>query len=141
MPKNGTGVFEDIVLQWPPREGGKQYTIPSNRVMGAIARIEDQITLAELTDQNRRAPLAKVASAYASVLRYAGARGIADDEVYAEIFPDLESAEALQMAVANLLLMMMPPDARRKALGDTAAIEQVDADEDAPRPTEATNQT
>lgn len=103
------GAFDDIALDWD----GKTYTIPANKVMGAIARIEDVMTLGELLAYVERetAPFGKISAAYAAVLRYAGCR-VTDDDVYAGIFAaDKKPAEVQTIVITSLttlLAMMMP---------------------------------
>lgn len=101
-------VFDDIRLHWQ----GRDYVIRSNRVMGAIARIEDSLTIAELQQYSERntAPLAKIAMAYGAVLRYAGAR-VDDDEVYEGLFAADDSSEVIMASLQTLLTMMVPPSA------------------------------
>lgn len=101
-------VFDDIRLHWQ----GRDYVIRSNRVMGAIARIEDHLTIAELQQYSERntAPLAKIAMAYGAVLRYAGAR-VDDDEVYEGLFAADDSSEVIMASLQTLLTMMVPPSA------------------------------
>ena len=67
-------IFEEVVLSWD----GVEYKIDPERVMGAIAKVEEIITLRELSEyaQKGDAPMAKLAMAFASVLRYAGAKCI-----------------------------------------------------------------
>lgn len=98
-------IFDEIVLTW----NGKEYKIPPGQVMGAIARIEDVLTLKELGGYAQRndVPLAKVSQAYGVVLRYAGAH-VKDEEVYAALF-DGNTQQAIIRSVETLLLMMIPP--------------------------------
>lgn len=101
-------VFDDVHLEW----AGKRYTIKGDNMMGAINAIERHITLKELGDYGKRdtIPLAAVAQAYASVLRYAGA-SVQDAEVYRGMFTG-SAAEKQQLilgAVAGLAAMMVPP--------------------------------
>lgn len=103
------GAFDDITLEWE----GKPYIIKHNRVLGAIARIEDHITFAELSRVGigKPPPTAKLAMAYATVLRYAGADVTAED-VYQRVFavaPDEKKVEIVVTAVTVLLAMMIPP--------------------------------
>lgn len=104
-------VFQPVTLGWQ----GKSYTLPANRVLGAVARIEEVITLAELAKHasGGNAPLARLAQAYGSVLRYAGA-DVADDEVYAGMFGGEEARELVSAAVQGLLGMMISPEIRRR---------------------------
>lgn len=110
-------IFEDIKLTWD----GKEYVIPSDRVMGAIARIEDVVTLGELQrySEKQTAPLAKVAMAYGAVLRYAGAN-VTDDKVYAGLFggDGQNQHESIVTSIYILLAMMVPPAAMRKDPSD-----------------------
>jgi hypothetical protein len=126
------GVFSDIELVW----AGTVYTIRSHKVMGAIARIEDIITMPELKAFAGRgtAPVAKLCSAYATVLRYAGAR-VTDEEVYEVAFSGEQDQEAVIHGVLNLMKMMVPASARAKLEAamaeaggaDAAALETADA--------------
>ena len=115
-------IFEDIVLKWgPKKEDGRQpeYKIPSNRVMMAIAVIEEHVTLAELGSVMRsgRVPMAKLAGAYAALLRYAGC-DVTHEQVYAQLFSDTNngvSSSAISGIVTGLLMMMMPKSVIEKA--------------------------
>lgn len=115
-------VFEEVTLTWE----GREYTIAPDRLMQAIARIEDTLTLAELHDYAQRgtAPLGKLAIAYASALRHAGAP-VTSDQVYAGMFRQDGagvSVEAAAMAAINgLLAMMLPPGVAGSAPPEGAA--------------------
>lgn len=104
-------IFEPITLNWNDRE----YTIPSNRVMGAIRKIEDVVTLDQLAKyaEQEAAPLAKVASAYGAVLRYAGCH-VTDEDVYALMYDEAQSTVVLMTAVQGILAMMLPRNQRDK---------------------------
>jgi hypothetical protein len=97
--------FDDIHFGW----AGQQYTIPAHRVMGAIKRIEDHVTLAELQRDAGRGTLrlGKMAAAYAEVLRYAGAPAVTEADVYAAMFG--EDAQKTVIAAVSMLLGMMIP--------------------------------
>jgi hypothetical protein len=99
-------VFQDIELGW----NGKQFTIPANRVMGAIARIEEVVTLVELQRCNEanKAPIAKLCMAFGAVLRYAGCM-VDDDEVYAGLFEDGKTGNVME-SLTVILAMMVPPE-------------------------------
>lgn len=101
-------VFEEVTLTWNESE----YRIAPDHVMGAIARIEDVITLKELGRyaQKQDVPLAKIAMAYGALLRYAGAKA-KDDEVYAAMFGSSDTQYAVIQSVETLLMMMIPPSA------------------------------
>lgn len=101
------GAFKDLELKWR----GETYAIKSHRVMGAICRIEEIITLPELRKYSDRgtAPIAKLASAYAEVLRYAGAK-VTADEVYAAALDDTDMIEGgVMVAVMQVMELMIPP--------------------------------
>lgn len=103
------GVFDDIHLNWQ----GRDYVIPANKVMGAIARIEDVITLTEIYEasQQRSVKFSRVSSAYGAVLRYAGA-DVTDEAIYAGMFAGQSAAAAVRDALTGLLSMMIPPSAK-----------------------------
>jgi hypothetical protein len=100
-------IFEKVSLKW----GGKEYDIESDKVMGAIAKVEEVITLQELFNfyQKNDAPMAKLAMAFAAVLRYAGAT-VKDEEVYAAMF-NHEDQNSVTNSINTLLVMMVPPSA------------------------------
>lgn len=97
--------FEPVKLTWQ----GDEYVIEADRVMGAIHRVESVITLHELMDYQKRgtAPMARLASAYASVLQYAGCR-VRDADVYAGMFAE-GAAQAVSDSIDGLLALMVPP--------------------------------
>lgn len=101
------GIFEDVTLTWK----GQDHTIEASRVMGAIAKVEEIITLRELFDyyQKSDAPMVKLSMAFASVLRYAGAK-VKDEEVYAAMF-NHEDQNSVTNSISTLLAMMVPPSA------------------------------
>lgn len=103
-------VFTDQTLSW----AGKQYRIPAGRMLEAIARIEDHVTLVEITrhfQQRASIPLARLALAFHAVLEFAGAPPtLTAEHVYHGMFGDQEAQEASMTAVSALLQMMVPPD-------------------------------
>jgi hypothetical protein len=110
--------FDDIHLGW----AGQKYTIPAHRVMGAIKRIEDHVTLAELQRDAGRGTLrlGKMAAAYAEVLRYAGAPAVTEGDVYAAMFG--EQAQSTVIAAVSMLLgMMIPRNVKLAVAGKDAA--------------------
>jgi hypothetical protein len=104
------GAFTDIELEW----AGKVYSIKAHRIMGAIARIEDIVTMPELQSYAARqgAPLGKLCMAYSAVLRYAGA-SVRDDEVYDAVFSGA-GGDGILTAVMNIMELMIPASARIK---------------------------
>jgi hypothetical protein len=98
-------IFDEVILTWQ----GVDYKIDPDRIMGAIARIEEIITLKELGEyaQKGDAPLAKLAMAYASILKYAGAK-VTDAEIYQAMFDRNDSTNIIG-CINILLAMMIPP--------------------------------
>jgi len=95
-------IFEDVTLGY----GGEEYTVKHTEVMRLIGKIEDVISLAELTrDGGPR--LSRLSEAYAVALNYAGCK-VTIDEVYASLFGGNGMAMA-QGATTGLLMVMMPP--------------------------------
>jgi hypothetical protein len=109
-------IFDDIVLKW----GGVEYTIKSDEVMGAIARVEEIVTLQELASyvQTGKTPMSKLAMAFGSVLRYAGAT-VKDQEVYAGMFEQDGQNNAV-MSLSTLLSMMIPQTVSKKSGNEQA---------------------
>lgn len=101
------GVFNDIELVW----GGKTYTIKSHRVMGAIAQMEEHITMTEMAAYSRRgtAPLARMCQAYAAMLKYAGAR-VTADEVYQVAMNLPEGQMTVYLTVMQMMIAATPRD-------------------------------
>lgn len=104
-------MFEDIHLEWQ----GKKYTIPADDVLKCIARVEDVVSVGEVAEMltSGRLKFAKIAKAYATFLRYAGAR-VKDEEVFVSIFPSMNGgADILAMCLSRLELLMKlmsPPE-------------------------------
>lgn len=102
--------FSDIELVW----AGKTYTIKSHRVMGAIAQMEEYITLTEMGAFQKRgtAPMARMCQAYAAVLKYAGAK-VTAEEVYQAAFSGGGNGQMpLFLALMQLMLAATPPAQR-----------------------------
>ena len=99
------GIFNELNLTWK----GTEYTVEADNILRLIAKVEDVITLNELYSYSQRgaAPLAKLASAFGIVLRYAGAK-VADDEVYKTIVNG--GSDAAIVATRTILTMMLPPE-------------------------------
>lgn len=104
-------IFEDITLEWE----GVPYTLAGDgQIMRTLAAVEEHVTITELAEasQGGKIPMAKLSGAYAAALRSAGAR-VTDAEVYAGMWRDTQSMQAVQDAVMSLMQMMMPPDVMR----------------------------
>jgi len=100
-------IFDTVTLTWK----GKDYVIPPHHTLRAIARVEEVITIQELIQYGQRgtAPVAKLAQAFASVLRFAGA-SVTDEEVYAGMFSGDSSPASIPVAIQSLLSMMVPKE-------------------------------
>lgn len=101
-------IFEDVVLQW----GEKEKTVPADRVMRMLAKIEDHITLHEMGMFAERgtAPLIRVSMAYAAALKHAGF-DVTDEQVYQRLVESSSGDEgALALSIVqSLQRMMIPP--------------------------------
>jgi hypothetical protein len=100
-----SAIFDDIRLGWK----GVPFVIPASRLMGALARVEDIVTLDELQRfaARKTAPMAKLALAYASLLRYAGCF-VTDEQVYQEMVRSNDGVTVMT-AINGLMSMMLPP--------------------------------
>lgn len=109
-------IFQDVTLEW----NGEAFTVPSDRVLGAIAIVEEQITFPQLLAAlaNERAPLVAISKAFAGVLRYAGAN-VSDEDVYRGMFDGAVQDQTVA-SINTLLVMMVPPDAMAKMEGGNA---------------------
>lgn len=107
-------IFEKITLIWK----GKEYFIPPDQVMRAIAKIEDVISMVQIARcfENRDLPLVKISQAYGAALRHAGAR-VDDEEIYADLFSSGQLQQRAIAAIQTLQIMMIPPEHLRQ---DTA---------------------
>lgn len=104
--------FADQRIEWK----GKGYTIPANRIMPLLARVEGIITFTEMVEYSVRktVPHAKIAMAYTEVLRYCGIE-VEDQDVYLAMFPSEEDPDgnymqAASRAITGLMNLMLPPD-------------------------------
>jgi hypothetical protein len=105
-------IFDPVILVWH----GKRHTIPADRVLKTIARVEEVLTYQELGEYasgSRNPSISKLCMAYGAVLRSAGAE-VSDDEVFAGMF-DANTAETVSTAVVSLMSMMIPKSSASKA--------------------------
>ncbi len=107
-------IFKAVELEW----NGETFTVPPNRVLGAIAIIEEHFTFHDLANatQTKNISLVKLSRAYGDVMRYAGAK-LTDDEVYLGMFTGNPAAKIL--ASTNMLLAMMIPPSILAAAEET----------------------
>lgn len=111
--------FEDVTVSW----AGEDYTIPANKQMGLIVRIEEALTggtgsqaIAVLLSPGGPSH-ARLANAFGAALRYAGA-DVSDEEIYLSIMSDMVDNKAnvaikVQGAVLALLSIIAPPIAAK----------------------------
>lgn len=107
--------FEDVTIGW----GGVDYTIPSERQLMLVAKIEDALG-GEAGDQAiavllRPAgpPMSRMASAYGAALRMGGAQ-VTNEEVYLAMMAGLGSDKAgavseMQGYILAMLSVVSPP--------------------------------
>lgn len=108
-------LFDGVTFQW----GGKTVSLPPDRLLGALARLEEHVSLGELAAMGHRVRYGRLARGVAAVLRYAGHH--ADPEaVYAAILTDPGARGAAGAAVAALLAVASPPVGRKRG-GDGPA--------------------
>lgn len=100
-------IFEPIKLQWQ----GKDYEIPADRVMRVLQALEAEgFGLAVLGQMRQQMQMARIATAYALILRLAGASAT-DADVYAAMFADPDDmANVVATALNTLEAMFVPPD-------------------------------
>lgn len=109
-------IFDDVELSW----NGVPYRLSGDtQIMRALAAVEDHVTISELANgqQDGHIPLAKLASAYAAVLRQAGCR-VSDAEVYMGMWKGGVDTARITEAISGLLGMMIPPNAIPEEEGD-----------------------
>lgn len=114
-------MFQSVSLSW----NGKDYAIPADRMMGAIASIEVHLTLGELMQQSQggKPKLASLAQAYGALLEYAGVKkekrfDTFADEVYIAMFGNADGAKIVGAATRVLIAIMIPPTGVAESLGE-----------------------
>ena len=108
--------FEDVTLSWQ----GQSYTVPANRQMMLIAKLEDALSgdsgqqALSVLFRKEGPPHTRLAAAFGAALRHAGA-SVTDEEVYLSIQRDLiakskaDKTAAIQSAIYALLSIISPP--------------------------------
>lgn len=117
-------LFEPIELTWQNRK----FVITPSRALRAIARVEDIITLQQLSKADQ-VPFAKLALAYHSLLKFAGA-DVSEEDVYEALWDATGDGRNAATMVNALLSMMLPPKVR-KALEEQNAEELRKLEEEA----------
>jgi hypothetical protein len=104
-------IFQEIRLFWEDDE----FIIPPDRVLGAVAEIEEIVTLPDLLlMMGGKMTMARLSRAYGVLLRYAGAK-LSDEQVYGGLVKRGETFEQMQIACIALLGVMIPPASLREA--------------------------
>lgn len=105
--------FNPVEFVW----AGSKYVIPAHKVLSAIARVEEVITLHELQRYGNKGspPLARIAMAYGTVLRFAGCP-VTDVQIYEAMFGagDAKPEDVIE-SIVTLIAMMVPPAAAKQA--------------------------
>ena len=98
-------IFEDITLTFD----GADYVVKANDAMKLIAKVEDVITLAQLSNPEK-VKLNQLALAYTVALKHAGA-DVTHEQVYAALFdvPEDGGVHPIAAAIQNIQLMLVPP--------------------------------
>lgn len=102
-------IFEDVTIGWK----GEEFVVKSTDLLRLIAKIEDEISLQELTKEGGPS-ISRLSFGYAAALNHAGAK-VSADEVYQSMFGGPEQAENVIAAVSGLIAMMMPPETYKPA--------------------------
>jgi hypothetical protein len=114
-------MFAPVELTW----ADQTYTIPPDRVLGAVAVVEEHLTMAELAQeaQTGRMRIARLSRAFGALLRYAGAR-ISDDEVYTGMFEGGPGTirDRIIAGVNTLMALMVPPVVEAAPRGNVSAV-------------------
>lgn len=102
-----SSIFDPIEMRWM----GQEVTIPANRVLKAIASVEEILPLDQVVKmaQSGHVHIAKCSMAYGAVLRYAGLK-VTDEEVYSRFVGVPADAPEMVRALQALLMMMLPRD-------------------------------
>lgn len=106
-------LFQPYTIHW----AGRDHVIPADRIMRAIAVVEEHVTLHELMDvmgQRRTVKMVTMAQAYGALLRFVGVE-ITDEEVYVAFFAGGDGAELMFSAVRGLQMLMIPPQPAKGA--------------------------
>ena len=97
-------VFDDVTFIWQ----GEEFTVPSDKVMGLIATVEQHVKAHELSVEDyKTVGEGRLSMAYSAALRYAGAK-VTAEEVYLACF-DPASARMRVDILTGLMLMFVPP--------------------------------
>ena len=107
------GLFDGISFRWD----GRTVAIPPDRLLGALARLEEVLPLRELAAMGDRARHGKVSEAFAAVLCFAGA-DVEAETVFARTLLDGEARAQAHAAITALIQSAQPPPRRRDGHGE-----------------------
>lgn len=106
--------FEDVTLSW----NGEEFTVPAERQLILIAQIEDALSgssgeqAVTILMRPGGPPYSRLAAAFGSALRYAGAR-VSDEEIYLAIVEALAQCNGdVMLEVRNAVLALLAIIAR-----------------------------
>lgn len=110
------GLFDGVSFRWD----GKTVTIPPDRLLGALARLEEVVPLGQLVTADGSKPGA-IAEGLIAILRHAG-ETVDDGAVYGVVQADLGARSLAYAAIAALIESTAPPPrrARGQAGGEPA---------------------
>ena len=104
-----SNAFDPIQLRWQDRD----FTIPANRVMMAIAIVEDVLPLHRIASMAASGDinLTRVSMAYGAVLRFAGGE-VTDEEIFKSLISSPDQSMIAASSLQTLLMMMVPRELR-----------------------------
>ena len=120
--------FEPVTISWQ----GKSYTVPAERQLMLIARIEDALSgetgeqATTILFRKEGPPHSRLAAAFGAALRFAGGDA-SDDAIYLSIHEDIAAAapdrvaEKINLMVLMLLSIISPPIAAKFKQADAPA--------------------
>ena len=100
--------MKSIDIEWE----GEHYTIPANKTFELGDRIEEVVTLTEISNMQNKPRLRKLAMAYAELLNFAGAR-VTPQDIFSKMMDGIKgldeesTTEILESAIGTLLEILM----------------------------------
>ncbi|MCB1476652.1 MAG: hypothetical protein H6883_07250 [Rhodobiaceae bacterium] len=111
-------IFEDFSFEW----AGRKHVIPADRILKAIAVVEQHLTLHEISvmmGQRKTVRQAQLAAAYGALLRFVG-EDVTDEDVYGNFFAGRNSSAAMVSGLLGLQKLMVPPPSYMEAKENTS---------------------
>ncbi len=103
------GRFDGVSFRWD----GKAVSLPPDRLLGTLARLEEVVSLTELASRGG-ARDGRVSRAFAAVLRFAGVDA-EPEAVFARLLLDGEARSDAHTAIAALIESAQPPESKRSS--------------------------